>query len=87
MYTKTTLLFIIITTISFFTNAQKIEKGTCFIGGNLSYLNTSQTYSNVGGYGGGYGVTTTYKRVYLLVHFHFQKWQLSILPLVVKYLI
>jgi hypothetical protein len=61
MYSKKIVLLIILSTISFFTNAQKIEKGTCFIGGNLTYLNTSQTNFNGGGYGGGYSVSTTYK--------------------------
>lgn len=44
--------------ISFTSNAQKLEKGTWLVGGNLTYLNVSQKVSSIGGYGGGsYGGT------------------------------
>lgn len=41
--------------LSYISNAQKLEKGTWLVGGNLTYLNVSQKVSSIGGYGGSYG--------------------------------
>jgi hypothetical protein len=55
MYSIKSLFIVTLTYISFLSNAQKLEKGTWLVGGNLTYLNVSQKVSSIGGYGGSYG--------------------------------
>jgi hypothetical protein len=52
MYFKKLIIFSI-SILSFTSNAQRLEKGTWLVGGNLTYLNVSQQVSSIGGYGGG----------------------------------